>query len=149
MEEAMVIQEHLPPVTIAASDYDRLALVATLGVDCPRNRSAAAMLANELIRATVMTEGAIPRGVATMHSRLEFRDDVTWDIRRATLVYPSEADAEADRISVLTPIGAALIGLHEGQSITWRQPLGWRSLTLLRVLHQPHERFVETWRKMS
>jgi regulator of nucleoside diphosphate kinase len=54
-----------------------------------------------------------------------------------TLVYPHEADLDAGRISVLTPVGAALIGLSVGQSIEWQSPTGgWRSLTVLRV-HDP------------
>lgn len=145
----MIKQESLPPVTISAEDYDRLAVVATVGVNSHRDRSAAAMLTHELMRATVLTPRAIPPSVATMHSRLEFRDDVTWEVRCATLVYPDEDDGEADSISVLSPVGAALIGLSEGQSITWRTLKGWRSLTLLHVLYQPHGRFVEPWREIS
>jgi regulator of nucleoside diphosphate kinase len=149
MEDTMIKQESLPPVTISASDYDRLAWVATVGSQSPYDYPAAAMLANELIRATVLTPRAIPPSVATMHSRLEFRDDVTWEVRCATLVYPSETDGVVDRISVLSADGAALIGLSAGQSITWRTPTGWRSLTLLRVLYQPHGRFVEPWTELS
>ena len=126
----------LPPVTISALDYDRLAWIATAGVYSPRHRPTAELLVSELMRATVIVAQAIPPSVATMHSRLEFCDDVTGEIRRAVLVYPDEADT-ADRISVLTPIGAALVGLSEGQSITWRASRGVRSLTLLRVLYQP------------
>ena len=145
----MIKQEILPPVTISAEDYDRLAFLASFGLNSQQDRAAAAMLANELIRATVLTPRAIPPFVATMHSRLVFRDDVTWYVRRATLVYPDEDDGKADCVSVLSPEGAALIGLGEGQSITWRTPKGWRSLTLLRVLYQPHGRFVEPWREIS
>jgi regulator of nucleoside diphosphate kinase len=149
MEDIMIKQESFPPVTISAGDYDRLAFLASFGLTFQQDRPAAAMLANELIRATILTPGDIPPSVATMHSRLEFRDDVTWDVRSATLVYPDEDDGEPDRVSVLSPEGAALIGLGEGQSITWRTPKGWRSLTLLRVLYQPHRRFVEPWRELS
>jgi regulator of nucleoside diphosphate kinase len=138
----MIKQEILPPLTISTGDYDRLAFLASFGLNSQQNRSAASMLANELIRATILAPRAIPPSVATMHARLEFRDNVTWDARRATLVYPDEDDAEADSISVLSSEGAALIGLCEGQSITWRTSKGWRSLTLLRVLYQPHGRFV-------
>ena len=145
----MIKQEILPPVTISTGDYDRLAFLATFGLNFQQDRPAAAMLANELIRATVVTPRTIPPTVATMHSQLEFRDDVTWDVRCATLVYPDENEGGADRVSVLSPEGAALIGLDEGQSITWRTPKGWRSLTLLRVLYQPHGRFVEPWRELS
>lgn len=145
----MIKQETLPPVTISTGDYDRLAFLASFGLNFQQDRPAAAMLANELIRATVVTPRAVPPSVATMHSRLEFRDDVTWDVRHATLVYPDEDDGEADSISVLSSEGAALIGLREGQSITWRAPKGWRSLTLLRVLYQPHGRFVALWTEIS
>jgi regulator of nucleoside diphosphate kinase len=145
----MIKQESLPPVTILTGDYDRLAFLASFGLNFQQDRPAPAMLANELLRATVVTPCAVPPFVATMHSRLEFRDDATWDVRCATLVYPEEDDGEADRVSVLSPEGAALIGLSEGQSITWRTPKGWRSLTLLRVLYQPHGRFVEPWRELS
>jgi regulator of nucleoside diphosphate kinase len=144
----MIKQEKLPPVTISVGDYDRLAFLASFGLSNRQDRPAATMLANELIRATVLTPRAIPPFVATMHSRLEFRDDVTWNVRCATLVYPDEDDGEDSSISVLSPEGAALIGLSEGQSITWQAPEGWRSLTLLRVLDQPHGRFVEPWREI-
>jgi regulator of nucleoside diphosphate kinase len=149
MEVAMIKQETLPPLTISTGDYDRLAFLASFGLNSQQDRPAATLLADELIRATVVTPRAIPPFVATMHSRLEFRDDVTRDVRYATLVFPDEDDGDADCVSVLSSEGAALIGLSAGQSIAWRTPKGWRSLTLLRVLHQPHGRFVEPWRELS
>ncbi|WP_201864981.1 nucleoside diphosphate kinase regulator [Microvirga soli] len=145
----MIKQETFPPVTISTGDYDRLTFIASFGLNFRQDRPTAAMLANELLRATVVTPRAIPLSVVTMHSRIEFRNDITWDVRSATLVYPDEADNQVDRISILSPEGAALIGLSEGQSITWRAPEGWHSLTLLRVLYQPHGRFVEPWRELS
>lgn len=145
----MIMPESLPPVTISAGDYDHLAWAATGGIDNPSERTAATLLKNELLRAKVLNVVAIPASVATMRSRLVFRDDVTWQSRCATLVYPSETDGEEGLLSVLTPDGAALVGLSEGQSITWRTPKGWRSLTLLRVLHQPHRQFLEQWSTIS
>jgi regulator of nucleoside diphosphate kinase len=69
-----------------------------------------------------------------MESEVEFRDDVTGQVRTITLVYPKDADMNAGRISVLTPVGAALIGLSAGQSIEWQTPTGGRrSLTVLSV----------------
>jgi regulator of nucleoside diphosphate kinase len=63
---------------------------------------------------------------------------VTGVVRRLTLVYRGEDDPERGLHSVLTPVGAALIGLTEGQSIRWETLKGsWRSLTLLRVVYQP------------
>jgi regulator of nucleoside diphosphate kinase len=131
-------RNELPPVTISVNDYDRLAWVATAGVHSRRDLEAAGLLADELMRATVVAAQAIPPSVATMHSRVEFRDEVTGAVRRVTLVYPGEEDPATGLHSVLTPVGAALIGLAEGQSIRWRAPKGgWRSLTLLRVIYQP------------
>lgn len=127
-----------PPLTISVNDYDRLAWIATAGVHNRRDLDAAGLLATELTRATIVSAQAIPPSVATMHSRVEFRDDLTDAVHRMTLVYPGEEAPEKGRHSVLTPVGAALIGLSEGQSIRWRTPKGgWRSLTLLRVIYQP------------
>ncbi|EIM26792.1 transcription elongation factor [Microvirga lotononidis] len=145
----MIEQETLPPLTISTGDYDRLAFLASFGLNFEQDRPAAAMLADELIRATVVTPRTLPPSLATMRSRLEYRDDVTGDVRCATLVYPGEDDGDAARVCVLSPEGAALIGLSVGQSIAWRTPEGLRSLTLLRVLYQPHGRFVEPWRELS
>lgn len=69
-----------------------------------------------------------------MGSTVTFRDDTTAQDRTVMLVYPDEADVAQGRISILTPVGAALIGLSVGQSIEWQTPGGgWRSLTVLRV----------------
>lgn len=134
----MIRQENLPSVTISTGEFDRLAFLASFGLGSRRVRPAAAMLADEMIRATVVPPEAIPPSVATMHSRLEYRDDVTGGVRCATLVYPHEDNGQPELLSVLSPEGAALVGLNEGDSIMWRTPEDCRSLTLLRVLRQPH-----------
>jgi regulator of nucleoside diphosphate kinase len=69
-----------------------------------------------------------------MNSEVEFRDDTTGKVQRVTLVYPEEADISQRKISVLTPIGTALIGLPSGGSITWETPSGEvRQMTVLSV----------------
>jgi regulator of nucleoside diphosphate kinase len=91
-------------------------------------------LAREVERAEVLTSSSPPPGLITMGSRVQFRNEASGEVRDVTLVYPHEADSAAGRISVLTPIGAALIGLRVGQSIEWQTPNGeWRTLTVLRV----------------
>jgi len=72
---------------------------------------------NELDRATVGDSGAVPPGIVRIGSSVTYLTDAVE--RRVTLVMPSEADISAGRISVLTPIGAALLGLSSGQTIEW------------------------------
>ena len=125
------------PIAISAIDYDRLSWIANAGVQSQRYK-AAGMLTDELGRAEIVAPEAIRPDVVTMHSEVEYQDDVTGQIRRITLVYPDEEDLDADQVSVLTYIGAALIGLREGQSIEWQGPIGgWRGLTVPRVHFQP------------
>jgi regulator of nucleoside diphosphate kinase len=92
-------------------------------------------LLEEVERARIVEPESVPTTVVTMGALVEFRDEHTGAERSVTLVYPGEQDIELGRISVLTPVGAALIGLSEGQSIEWRTPAGEeRSLTVLSVV---------------
>jgi regulator of nucleoside diphosphate kinase len=98
----------------------------------------AKFLAAELERARVVSSASLPPNVISMHSVFDFRDGITDQVRRGMLVYPGEEDAGAERISVLSPLGAALIGLAEGQSFPWRSATGMkRTLQVIRVVHQP------------
>jgi regulator of nucleoside diphosphate kinase len=122
----------LPPITLNTADSERLMRLT----DVVRRRfpQTAAFLAREIERANVVDSWQTPAGLVTMGSEVEFRDDTTGQVRRVTLVYPHEADVSVGKISVLTPIGAALIGLSVGQSIEWKTLLGERrSLTVLHV----------------
>ena len=124
--------KELPPITLSRPDCERLDRLATAAAATAS--SAVAFLAREVARATVVAPGVALRGVVAMESKVEFRDDTTGQARTVTLVYPEDADLEQGRLSILTPVGAALIGLSVGQSIEWQTPGGgWRSLTVLRV----------------
>jgi regulator of nucleoside diphosphate kinase len=91
-------------------------------------------LADELDRAHVLKTGRHPLDVVCMGCEVEFRDDSTGKVQKVTLVYPGDADIAQGRISVLTPIGAALIGLRAGSAITWETRVGdLKRLTVLRV----------------
>ncbi len=126
-----MLRKELPPITVSGIDFDRLErLAAAAGPDSPT----AEFLAREMARATIVPSAFLLRGVVIMGSEVEFRDDATGRSRTVNLVYPSEANLDAGRLSVLSPVGAALIGLSVGQSIEWETPTGvWRSLTVLRV----------------
>lgn len=118
-----------PDISISAHDYRRLSnLVA---VQRHRFPDAAFALQAELDRARIMP--IVPPHVVQMGSVVEFRSDVAPQ-KPVTLVFPQEADISAARISILTPIGAALIGLSPGQSIDWEARDGAvRELSVIRV----------------
>jgi regulator of nucleoside diphosphate kinase len=92
-------------------------------------------LLDELARARVVDESEVPASVVAMHSTVEFRDEDTGHGMIAKLVYPHETDSGRQAVSVLTPVGAALIGLSEGQSIAYETPdHRSKTLTVLRVV---------------
>lgn len=89
-------------------------------------------LADELDRAIVVPMEQLPSDVVTMHARFTYADQLTGTLREIELVYPDEADPAQGKISVLTPVGSAMIGLRVGQEIAWEFPDG--STRRLRVV---------------
>jgi len=126
----------LPPIILTADNHERLGHLVDVASD--GMAAEADFLAREIDRADVVAPEQIPPSVVTMNSRCIFRDDASGRDRTVTLVYPEDEDVAAGRISVLTPVGAALIGLAEGQSMSWHTRSGEsRILTLLQVAFQP------------
>jgi regulator of nucleoside diphosphate kinase len=121
-----------PRITLSAEDYERLFVLAH--VARKRLPELAADLAEEIERADVLAKGSHPEHIVCMNSAVEFRDHSTGRIQKVTLVYPDEADISQRKISVLTPVGTALIGLRKGGTIAWEAPDGEvRQLTVLAV----------------
>lgn len=81
-------------------------------------------LEEELDRADVLPRADVHDDVVTMHARVHYLDESTGERRAVTLVYPDEADVANGRISVLAPVGSALLGLSTGQAIEWEFPDG-------------------------
>jgi regulator of nucleoside diphosphate kinase len=97
-----------------------------------------APLRRELDRAVLVSSYAVPPDVATMNSKVRYVDEASGEERIVTLVYPHDADAAAGKVSVLAPVGNALLGLSVGQTIEWDFPDGSRRrLKLKEVLRQP------------
>ncbi|MGH8205064.1 MAG: nucleoside diphosphate kinase regulator [Steroidobacteraceae bacterium] len=109
----------LPQIYLTQNDADRL---MKLVESQPGKRLG--KLESELVRANVVSREKIPEGVVTMNSRVIFENETTGERREVTLVYPGNADIDAGRISVLVPVGTALLGLRVGQSIDWELPGG-------------------------
>jgi regulator of nucleoside diphosphate kinase len=121
-----------PAIILSAKDYDRLSTLA----HAARNRlpDLASELAEEVGRAHVLRRDEIADNFVGMNDDVAFRDDTTGRVRQITLVYPDEANISQGKISVMTPVGTALIGLRIGRSITWETPGGeTRQLTVLSV----------------
>jgi regulator of nucleoside diphosphate kinase len=132
MDGTTASQNAKPPVILSVGDYERLSALTHLA--SKQMPSLAEELSEEIERARVLARGKHPRSNVFMNSQVEFRDDTTGKIQQVTLVYPEEADLSQRRISVLTPVGTALIGLGIGASIRWKTPSGEaRKLTVLSV----------------
>ena len=118
----------LPPSLIISS-RDLARLEALLDSPVLSRHPAAIALMDELNRAEVLPPERVPADVVTMHSRVGGQDIATGEDHVLTLAYPNEADVEKGRVSVLAPVGSALLGLSVGQSIEWEAP-GARTLKL-------------------
>jgi regulator of nucleoside diphosphate kinase len=105
-----------PAISIARSEHQRLLKLAES--QATRNPEVSEELLVELERAHIVDDVKLRAGVVRMGSTLRYTSDLGED-RQVTLVYPGEADIAEGKISILTSIGAALIGLSSGQSIDW------------------------------
>ncbi|MGF9566809.1 nucleoside diphosphate kinase regulator [Neorhizobium sp. BT27B] len=105
-----------PAIVVTRYDHERLSRLAES--HAARHPKVSDELLAELDRARIVEDGKIGVAVIRMGSTLRFTSDLGQD-RTVTLVFPGEADIAAGKVSVLTPIGAALIGLSAGQSIGW------------------------------
>ena len=125
-----------PDLILSASDRDRLLDLANAAMG--RVPDVAALLLDEADRATVAPTDERPKDAVGLYSYVEYRDSDSDTIQRVQIVYPHEADISRWKISVLTLIGAGLIGLSQGQSILWPTKAGRdRVLTVLRVGTEP------------
>jgi regulator of nucleoside diphosphate kinase len=126
-----------PAVVLTEVDLGRLSEL----LESPRYRAtdpaSLAGLKREIERGEVVAPCRIPRGVVTMRSRVRVRDIPGGHGRTFTLVYPEEADIERGRVSVLAPLGVALLGARAGQTVSVHAPSGLRRFKVERVLYQP------------
>ena len=107
------------------------------GTSNERQKENLARLAEDLDRANVVEPRDIPADVVTMNSKVQLRNLDSGTEMIFTLVYPRGADASQDKISVLAPIGSAVLGYRAGDVIEWNVPAGKRRLKIEKVLYQP------------
>ncbi len=126
-----------PAIVVSSRDFGRLEKL----LDSPalRRHPAAIALMEELDRAEVLSPEQIPEDVVTMHSTVECEDEITGDRHTLTLVYPNEANVDSGHVSILAPVGSALLGLSHGQSIDWAAPNGRKLRLRVTAIHYQPE----------
>lgn len=128
------MREH---IYITDDDYEKLRrLVAGRRGRDHRDLENLDMLEQELDRAEIVEPGTMPRDVVTMNSEVRLRDLDSGDEKVYRLVFPSQTRPD-NSISVLAPIGTAMLGYRVGDVIEWRVPKGVRRLKVLEVVYQP------------
>lgn len=124
-----------PPITVSRIDMQRLEALLERQPAADEHRYEPLMA--ELDRADVVEPAQMPKHIVTMNSTLTFKDDSTGEQLTVTLVYPSGAGAPGT-VSILAPVGSALLGLALGQQIDWPTPDGrQRRFTVLDISYQP------------
>jgi len=121
----------VPQIIVSNADYERLTDLASASLE--RLPDVANELLSEMDRAQVVESDAVPANVVRMGSTVTFKSD-DGQTRTLKLVYPADESLDQHRISVMTPVGAALIGLTVDQSISWTARDGRRhELTVVKV----------------
>jgi regulator of nucleoside diphosphate kinase len=125
-----------PAIVITSLDYDRIQ-----GVLQPLLQAAPSenveLLDEELARATIVSPEELAPNVVSMNSEFIYEDLGKAERRRARLVYPHDANVDRSWISVLAPLGSALLGMETGKEIHWSMPNGGRRLKLVEICYQP------------
>lgn len=128
-----------PTIVVSRLDCDRIESLLDAQEQDRRDAGPNAQrLRAELARAELREPADMPDDVITMNSTARFRDEASDEERDMTLVYPRDADGSGQRVSILAPIGSALLGLRVGQTIDWPLPGGTQvQLRVLDIHYQP------------
>jgi regulator of nucleoside diphosphate kinase len=125
-------------ITITKKDYDRLKILVSVDVDpSDPDKQVLRDLRGELERAVIVEPDKIDPDVVTMNSQVRIRDLDSGEENEYTIVYPEAADFSKGKISVLVPLGTALLGYRKGDVIEWNMPGGVRKIKVEKVLFQP------------
>lgn len=125
-------------IYITASDVARLQNLIRESLEIKENQKAyMRQLASELEKAEIVDSCKVPPYVVTMNSTVKLKDLDTQETFEYTLVYPGFSNPGQGKISVLAPIGTALLGYQEGDVVEWPVPSGMRHLKIEAILYQP------------
>lgn len=125
-------------IFISKFDLGRLKELLEVGITLKeRDREYLQSLRNELERAHIVEPAALPDDVVTMNSRVRLKDMEPAEEKNYSLVFPSEADMTQNKISILAPIGTAILGYRAGETVDWLVPAGRRTVRIQEILYQP------------
>ncbi len=125
-------------IFITRQDRERLTLMLDEAL-AAKHRDAASLkdLAHELAIAETVDPKSVPSDVVTMNSRVVVKDMETGESSEYTLVFPEQADVAQGRLSVVSPIGTAILGYAKGNTLTWQTPGGPRQIRIVAIPYQP------------
>ena len=125
-------------IHITKFDMDRLVeLIEGLRLSPKANQANLDLLEKELYRAVLVDPQNIPRDVITMNSKVSITDTDSVEKMTYTLVFPSAANIAENKLSILAPLGMALLGYRKGDVIKWPVPSGIRKLRVDEIVYQP------------
>lgn len=122
-------------ICVTCDDYQRI--LDVINVKQGKAAGIAGVLMRELGRARMVASTHVPGNVVTMNSRVQVREVASGRVTEITVTYPDHADGVNAKVSVLSPIGAALFGSREGDIAQWRTPSGTREFLIEKVVYQP------------
>lgn len=126
------------PIIMNAADHEELSCaIAALGRLSARGQAEVSALRAEMARAEIVARENTPSDTITMNSCAELLDMDSGERMQLTVVFPSDADVEQGKISVLAPLGTAMLGQRVGDEFDWRVPYGQRRLKVLSLAFQP------------
>ncbi len=132
-----LMSESWPELHISTLDYDRLEqLLSRLPLQHPSRQ----LLQQELDRANLLEPAEMPFDVVTMNSTVRLLLEASGEERQFTLCYPKDLaqQTSAEAVSVLAPVGMALLGLRQGERILWPMPdQSQQWIRVLEILYQP------------
>ena len=133
-----------PEIIVSSLDADRLYNL----IDSLPNNSVVGIneLEEELTRANIVEPEEVPPTIVTMNSTVKFSVESSQEEFVLTLVYPKDMDASGTKISILAPVGSALLGLSQGEEIEWPKPGGGLIKVVIQEITYQPERAGELYR---
>lgn len=120
------------PVVIREDDYEMLkSYIAGVRVN-----DGEMTLSGELQRAVIVTKEAFPPHTIGLNSKVSVMDIATEKVKEITLVMPAHADMQTNKVSILTPMGAAIIGFRKGEEVRWKMPSGIKTFRIVEVINE-------------